>query len=139
MKFSVVLSFFLLYTGIVHSQSSVYIEQIGDQNTTSLIQQGDSQTMSVVMSLSTANNITATQIGPAANLLNISGTGLNDNITVFQSGNSGANKTFQLNLVNAVNAEVSIVQTNPNIPNTGSMTITCLVACAAGTHSYVRR
>ena len=87
-----------------------------------------------------ANNISFSQTGAGNHTMNITGaqgtTNSGNTIDATQSGGSGADKSFQLNLNGTNGATVSIQQTNPTQSNTGSMTIQC-VTC--GTYNYTRQ
>ena len=130
---------FSLFVWAANAQSGVYIEQVGDGNMTLITQTGDTQSSSIIMPASNNNSIAIVQTGSSANVFTVTGTGINNNVLALQTGNAGANKNFQLNLFNANSADVAIIQTNPVVANTGSMSITCVTTCAPGTYSYVRR
>jgi hypothetical protein len=181
-------------TGIVAPSPnySVYIEQVGDNNTVAVTQQDDHHRAAVTLgkqSAADSNAVTITQRDPGQktaavdlpsginNTVNINQQGLGQHntgiinlngsvnniavdqsgdgnhtftvlgapgttnsgntITATQSGGVGADKNFQLNMNGTSGANVSVTQSNPTQPNTGSMSITCSTG-SCGNYTYTR-
>jgi hypothetical protein len=60
-------------------------------------------------------------------------------VTATQSGNTGAEKTFNLYLSGSSNATVQIEQSNPNYPGQAGMNISCGGSCGTQPWSYISR
>lgn len=149
------------------AQNTVYIDQVGSNNTITvdqttqsksttvttkgswnefqIIQQGSgthssSITQLYVMSLNNNNIFSVDQRGKAnhtANILMSNPTANNSNsAAIFQNGDMGANKTFNLTL-NGSSIGVTVTQNNLTVPDVSSMTITCLTPPCSG-YSYTR-
>lgn len=130
------LLFFLCLNAYADNQ--VYIDQIGDSNSYHLTQIGNNKTINI--SGSTNNETTTiTQTGNAQNTASVVfqqiQNSLPGSVSITQSGNVGADKTFNLT-VNSPSVAVTVIQDNPNLPNSGSMNITCTVGDCTG-YSYV--
>lgn len=114
--------------------------QAGINNTFSITQSGSANNLATVTGLNgTANSITINQSGSSNNAFNLTATAgtLNsaNTVNVTQSGNSGADKSFSLTLNGSSGATVTVIQDNPTVSNSGSMTISCLIC---GSYSYIR-
>lgn len=96
------------------------------------------QTTKIELPNASSNFITVDQSGSANHTFNIvSGantTNVNNTINATQSGS--APKDFTLNMNGSNGAQVTVQQTNPTQPNTGSMTIQCTTC---GAYSYIRQ
>lgn len=113
----------------------------GINNGVNILQQGAGNHSAAIQNLSgSANNITVTQTGTGNHSIAITGgAGTTNNantITADQSGGSGADKTFQLNLNGTNGATVNVQQTNPTTSNSGTMSIQCITC---GTYNYIRQ
>jgi hypothetical protein len=111
----------------------------GINNGVSITQSGGgNQTTSIQNFIGTSNNITVNQSGASNNTFNVIGTNINNanTISATQSGLSGADKSFTLNMNGTNGASVTVQQTNPIQSNSGSMSIQCYTGC--GNYSYIR-
>ena len=114
--------------------------QSGINNTFNIQQNGAGTYTALINGLNgSANSITVSQYGSATSTFHLE-TGANtinnaDTINVTQGGNVGADKSFNLTLNGSSGATVTIVQDNPTVSNSGSMTISCLIC---GSYSYIR-
>lgn len=157
--------FLLFSSSAVAQNNTVYIDQIGhnnnyyvDQkdgggkslsivnegelNTLNVLQQGIGQHSSSITSINGSvnnnNNFTVNQSGAGNHIANITLTNPTTNSTntasITQSGS--ANKQFNLNLDgNGIGA--TILQNNPIVPDSASMSITCLSPPCSG-YSYTK-
>jgi hypothetical protein len=115
----------------------------GFNNTVSINQDGNGQHTTNIQNLNgSANGITVNQSGDGNHTFNVMGgtgtTNTANTISATQSGGVGADKTFNLDLLGTVGATVNIEQTNPFLPDSGSMTINCLSGMC-GAYSYIRQ
>jgi hypothetical protein len=133
------------YVNIVQRDSGVKTASVeipsGINNGVSILQQGTGNHTASIQNLNgSGNNINVDQNGAGNHEFNvIAGTGTINNgntINATQSGGSGADKWFQVNLSGANGATVNVQQTNPTQAQQGSMNIQCSSGC--GTWSYVR-
>jgi hypothetical protein len=113
----------------------------GVNNGINMLQQGTGNHIASIQNLSgSGNNITINQDGGGNHEFNVIGSNNSTNngntINATQSGNAGADKSFQLNLLGATGATVNVQQTNSTQANQGSMNIQCSTGC--GTWSYTR-
>jgi len=114
--------------------------QSGINNTFNVIQGGSGNNVAKINGVvGDANGISVTQSGASNNTFILSTTAgtLNsaNTVNVTQSGNSGADKSFSLTLNGSSGATVTVIQDNPTVSNSGSMTISCLIC---GSYSYIR-
>lgn len=143
------------------SQNSVHIDQVGNNNYINIFQSGDGKTANIqmrgdyndVQSLQTgagtqsittnsgtttsSNNVlrfTQTDGGNHTANLDLTGSSGNNSVIFTQSGN--ANKSFNLSITGH-SVSATVTQTNPTIPDTGSMSISCLTPPCSG-YSYTR-
>ena len=111
----------------------------GYNNSFSVTQSGSgNQTTGIVNFAGSANSVSVTQSGAGNHTFNLTGSGTNNanTVTATQSGGLGADKSFNLNMTNTNGAAVTVQQTNPLLPNSGSMSIQCSSLC--GTYNYIR-
>jgi hypothetical protein len=126
----------LLFSINVIADDLVHIDQIGNNNTYNITQVEDNKTVNIT---GTVNNetISVLQTGSGQHIANVVfdqiQNSLPSNVSITQSGS--ANKTFGLQ-VNSQNVTVTVIQDNPILPNTGSMTIECSVGPCTG-YSYI--
>jgi len=114
----------------------------GINNGVNILQQGAGNHTAAIQNLNgSANNISITQNGAGNHSMTVAGgqgtTNNANTITTEQTGGSGADKTFQLNLNGTTGATVNVQQTNPTQSNTGNMNIQCSSGC--GTWNYIRQ
>jgi hypothetical protein len=114
--------------------------QSGINNTFNVIQGGSGNNVAKINGVvGDANGISVTQSGASNNTFILSTTAGTINsantVNVTQSGNSGADKSFSLTLNGSSGATVTVIQDNPTVSNSGSMTISCLIC---GSYSYIR-
>ena len=127
-----------------YSTKSVTLEiKSGYNNGVDILQQGiGNHTASIINLNGAANNFIISQSGLGNHSFTTTATSntINDSntVTAVQTGNSGANKVFNLNLNGATGASVNIQQTNPWSPDSGSLTIQCLPG-SCGSYSYIRQ
>lgn len=112
----------------------------GYSNNISINQQGSGNNTATIQGLNgAANTISIGQSGAANNFFNLTATtgtiNSGDTINVTQYGNGGADKSFNLTLSGSSGATVTVVQDNPTVSNSGSMTINCIIC---GSYSYIR-
>jgi len=115
----------------------------GFNNTVGITQDGSGQhTTSILNFTGSANSVSVSQTGAANNTFTVVGgqgtTNSANTITATQTGNAGADKAFTLNMNGTVGASVTVQQTNPTQPNSGSMSINC-VSGSCGAYSYIRQ
>jgi hypothetical protein len=115
----------------------------GFNNGINIIQDGNGNHYTGIQSLTgNANNITISQDGSGNHMFNLIGlTGTTNNantITATQSGGTGADKNFTLNMNGTTGATVNVEQTNPITADSGSMSINCLTGFC-GTYSYIKQ
>jgi hypothetical protein len=115
----------------------------GFNNTVSISQDGSGQHTTNIQNLNgSGNGITVSQSGDGTHTFNVMGglgtTNSGNTVNATQSGGAGADKTFTLDLLGTVGATVNVEQTNPFLPDSGSMTINCLSGMC-GTYSYIRQ
>jgi len=125
--------------GVGVMSSTVQINS-GINNSITTNQVGVGTMIATVQNLNgSANSISISQSGAANNTFNvINGAGTTNNantVTATQSGNAGADKSFNLTLNSTNGANVTVQQTNPTQANSGSMTIQCTTC---GSYSYIR-
>jgi hypothetical protein len=112
----------------------------GVDNGVNILQQGSGSHSSIMNFNGSGNSITLEQNGVGNHEFNVIGaTGSTNNgntVNAIQSGGTGADKWFQVNLSGATGATVNVQQTNPTQASQGSMNIQCSSGC--GTWSYVR-
>jgi hypothetical protein len=113
----------------------------GYNNSVVMFQDGAGNHTAAIQNLNgAANNMNFSQTGAGTHTMVVTGgvgtTNNGDTINSTQSGNAGADKTFQLNLNGTNGATVNVQQTNPTTSNTGSMTIQCITC---GTYNYIRQ
>ena len=138
----------------------VYIDQIGNFNTTTVIQTDSEQKRASVTSTGNNNTINVLQENTGNHTVNVQGlTGSNNVLNLIQSGTgnhelaiinlSGPNsnntinsnqtgagdKSFSIGLNGTNGASVSVSQTIP-VTDNGSMTIQCFSSC--GSYSYIK-
>jgi hypothetical protein len=114
----------------------------GINNSVTMFQDGTGNHTAAIQNLNgSANNISITQNGAGNHSMTVAGgqgtTNNANTITTEQTGGSGADKTFQLNLNGTTGATVNVQQTNPTQSNTGNMNIQCSSGC--GTWNYIRQ
>jgi len=114
----------------------------GYSNSVTINQDGNGQHSATVQNYTgSANSISISQTGASNNSFSViggAGTGNNANvINATQNGGVGADKSFVLNMNGTTGANVTVQQTNPTQPNSGSMSISC-VSGACGNYSYIR-
>jgi hypothetical protein len=99
---------------------------------------GGNQTTAIQNLIGSSNNVSVTQSGASNNTFNLIGTGTNNanTISATQTGTTGADKSFTLNMNGTNGTSVTIQQTNPTQSNSGSMSIQCYTGC--GNYSYIR-
>ena len=110
-------------------------------NTAYIFQDGTGNHKASIQNLTgTNNNININQYGSGNHEFNIvntpNTTNSNNIIAATQSGEVGADKTFNLTLSGTTGATVAVQQTNPTQGNTGAMTIQCN---PCGAYSYIRQ
>ena len=130
--------FFIMGITAALADNFVSIDQVASGNSIQIRQQGDHKSAAVEMNNSSDNTIIVHQYGTGSDNLTISNTGANNTVTAIQGSSNGIEKKFQLNL-NTSDANVLILQTNPNINNSGSMSINCLIGCTTSTYQYIRK
>lgn len=109
--------------------NSITTNQVGTGNMTASVQNLNGS----------ANSISISQYGSGNHTMNIIGAaGTTNNMDTVNTVQSGADKSFTLNLNGTNGATVTVQQTNPTISNTGSMTITC-TSGNCGNYSYIRQ
>ena len=113
----------------------------GINNGINILQQGTGNHTASIQNLNgSGNSISINQDGSGNHEFNVIGangsTNSGNTINATQSGGTGADKWFQLNLLGATGATVNVQQTNPTQANQGSMNIQCSSGC--GTWSYTR-
>ena len=111
----------------------------GINNGVSIVQSGSgNQTTSIQNFIGSSNNISINQSGSSNNTFNVIGTNTNNanTISATQSGITGADKSFTLNMNGTNGANVTVQQTNPTQSNVGSMSIQCYTGCS--NYSYIR-
>ena len=114
----------------------------GINNGVSISQQGNgNHTASIQNLIGSGNNINIDQSGSGNHAFTVVGangtTNSGNTINAQQSGNSGADKAFNLNLNGTVGSSVTVQQTNQTQPNIGSMSIQCNSG-SCGSYSYIR-
>lgn len=112
----------------------------GSNNGISILQQGTGNHTAAITNLrGSGNSIAIDQSGAGNHEFNVvNGTGTTNTgntINASQSGGSGADKYFNLNLNGTVGSTVTVQQTNPTQTNTGSLSIQC---GSCGSYSYIR-
>ena len=117
--------------------NDIGISQTGGGNHTAYIGPGPTTSLS---SVNSGNNLTIVQEGDGTHnatiqLTDSTGNGGNT-ASIYQSGGAGADKSFTLQL-SGNNIGVSVVQDNPTVANTGSMSISCYTGSCTG-YSYTR-
>jgi hypothetical protein len=123
----------------VSTQKQVTVTTNGDSNQTNILQQGTGNHTASVQNLTGNNNIiNLTQSGAGNHELNIinmpNTTNSNNTITGTQSGGAGSDKWFNVWLNGANSATVNVLQNNASTPDQASMSIQCFSNC--GTWSY---
>jgi hypothetical protein len=142
----------------------VYVEQIGDYNTTfvqqtdseqkratvtstgnnnntSILQEGTGNHTASVQSLTGSNNvINLSQSGAGNHEVNIinmpNTTNSNNTISTTQTGGAGSDKWFNVWLNSTNGATVNVLQNNATTPDQASMSVQCFSNC--GTWSYTK-
>jgi hypothetical protein len=117
----------------------------GDGNILAVTQQGAGQHIASITTLTTANNnnniLSIDQVGTgnhmASILLNNNNGASNNAVSISQAGGIGANKQFTLELKGS-QIGVSVIQDNPTIPDSSTMSIQCLTPPCSG-YSYSKR
>ena len=114
----------------------------GINNGVSILQAGTGNHTAAITNLNgSGNSIAIDQSGAGSHQFNvISSTGTTNNgntIAGQQSGGSGADKYFSLNLNGTAGSSVNVQQTNPTQANTGSLSIQCSSG-SCGSYSYIR-
>ena len=113
----------------------------GYNNSAVMFQDGAGNHTAAIQNLNgAANNMNFSQTGAGNHSITVTGaagtTNSGDTVTATQSGGTGADKSFQLNLNGTSGATVNVQQTNPTTPNSGSMSIQCITC---GTYNYIRQ
>lgn len=111
----------------------------GSYNNITTFQDGTGNHTAAVQNLQgNSNNISIFQDGGGNHSMNIVGgtgtTNSNNAINTTQTGSG--DKSFTLNLNGTNGAQVTVQQTNPTTPNSGSMSIQCTTC---GTYNYTRQ
>jgi hypothetical protein len=161
----------MLSTSLAYAQTApappavgnyVYVEQVGNYNSTYIIQKDSDQKRATVTANGNANSINILQEGTGnhtasvqsltgnnnvlnliqsgssnheLNIINMPSTNNSNNtITATQIGGAGSDKWFNVWLNGANGATVNVLQNNPNTPDQASMSVQCFSNC--GTWSY---
>ena len=114
----------------------------GINNGVAILQQGNgNHTASIQNLIGSGNNINIDQNGNGNHTFTVVGlnstTNSGNTINAQQSGNSGADKAFNLNLNGTVGSSVTVQQTNQTQSDIGSMSIQCNIG-SCGSYSYIR-
>lgn len=158
--YCVLLLFFMTMTEAI-SQNTVHIDQIGNNNSISVNQNDSGKTVNIQLrgdfndiqsdqigtgshsstltsgSTSSSNNVIRFQQSGAGNhtaTLDIFGSSGGNQVLFNQSGS--ASKTFNMTIIGQ-GVSATVTQTNPTVPDVGSMTINCVSPPCSG-FSYTR-
>jgi hypothetical protein len=149
-----------VYIEQIGNNNSAYVEQVddgeqralivthGDGNDITILQHGSGSHMASIgpdgataaNSINNSNEITILQTGDGNHSASVvmSDTAANSNNTasITQSGGAGADKQFTLQLSGS-NIGATVVQDNPTVPDSSSMSIQCYTGSCTG-YSYVK-